>query len=104
MVSISEVQTRARHLEQAVEEGSRTVSGGRHPAACPATLRFLHTLSGRCVSFHRYPVRLNLRRESRYLVNAKPERGTLREALRSGAQLDPIKMVKGLLLVGRVIC
>jgi hypothetical protein len=34
-------------------------------------------------------------------VNAKPERGTLREVLRSGAQLDPIKMVRKHWLVGR---
>ncbi|KAF9644398.1 kinase-like protein [Thelephora ganbajun] len=31
-----------------------------------------------------------------YLVNAKPERGTLREALRSGAPLDPMKIIKGI--------
>jgi len=31
-----------------------------------------------------------------YLVNAKPGRGTLREVLRSGVQLDPMRMIKGI--------
>jgi len=31
-----------------------------------------------------------------YLVNAKPERGTLRDVLRSGAQINPMKIIKGI--------
>ena len=42
--STLEAQTGARHLEQTVEEGSRTTSTGRHPASGAALIRFLCTL------------------------------------------------------------
>ena len=36
-------------------------------------------------------------------MNAKPERGTLREVLRSGKEVDSLKIVRELVLVGRVV-
>ena len=100
MVSIPGVQAGDRHLEQAVEEGSRTAPGGRRSASGLATLRFLHALWCR-VSFQIFSARLDLRRGFRYLVNAKSERGTLRELLRSGVQLDLIGMVRTLSHIGQ---
>jgi hypothetical protein len=56
------------------------------------------------VSFHKRPTQHDLTREFRYLVNGKAERGTLREVLRSGAELDPVKLVRKLALVDGVVC
>jgi hypothetical protein len=50
------------------------------------------------------PIRHNLTSGFSYLVYAKPERGTLREALRSGAPLDPIKIVRKIRLIDRTLC
>jgi len=87
-----------------VEEGSGTASPGRYSAPSTAIVWFLHTLRRRDVSLLERPTRPNLTCKPRYLVNAKPGRGTLRDVLRSRAQFDPVKIVRRLLLAGQAVC
>ena len=83
-----------------MEEGSRTTPVDRHPSSDTAAIRLLHTLRGRRVGLHGYLVGRHLTDGFRYLVNAKPERGTLHDALRSGAQINTMRIVRELSLVG----
>ena len=79
-----------------MEEGPRTTSLGGHPSSGTTSIRLSHTLRRRRVSLHNYLVRCHPTGGFRYLVNAKPERGTLRDVLRSGVQIDPMKLVREL--------
>jgi len=87
-----------------VEERSRTASLGGHSSSGTASIRLLYTSRGRCVSLHCYLARNHLTGAFRYLVNAMPERGTLRDVLRSRVSVDPMTLVRKLSLVSQATC